>query len=143
MVYYNYRYYNPAIAKWLNRDPVEEKGGVNLYGCVNNNVINKIDLLGLICELHKKVLLPWSFIGAMPGPDANSAQHLILCHSFYVVYVRNVVEWYKCKCFGKCRNKFRRSKEVKSKLIRLSTRDPISLKEDFQVLGLLKVYMII
>ena len=47
LVYYNYRYYNPSTAKWLNRDPVEEKGGVNLYGCVNNNVINKKDNLGL------------------------------------------------------------------------------------------------
>ena len=33
--------------EWLNRDPIEEQGGLNLYGYVQNNPVNRIDPLGL------------------------------------------------------------------------------------------------
>jgi RHS repeat-associated protein len=46
--YYGYRFYNPAIGKWMTRDPLGEAGGINLYGFVGNNPDNFIDLLGLI-----------------------------------------------------------------------------------------------
>ncbi len=46
-VYYGYRYYNPETGRWLNRDPIGERGGVNLYGFVGNNPINLWDILGL------------------------------------------------------------------------------------------------
>jgi len=32
---------------WLSRDPIEEEGGINLYGYVGNNPINAVDPLGL------------------------------------------------------------------------------------------------
>ena len=35
-----------GIPYWPSRDPIEERGGVNLYGFVGNNGINKIDFLG-------------------------------------------------------------------------------------------------
>lgn len=38
---------NAETGAWLSRDPIEEKGGLNLYGFVGNNIINSIDLLGL------------------------------------------------------------------------------------------------
>ncbi|MDD4406246.1 MAG: RHS repeat-associated core domain-containing protein [Parabacteroides sp.] len=47
LVYYGYRYYSPALGRWLSRDPIEEKGGLNLYGFVNNDPVNKWDVLGL------------------------------------------------------------------------------------------------
>ena len=45
--YYGLRYYNPSTGRWLSRDPIAEKGGVNLYGMVGNNPINWVDSLGL------------------------------------------------------------------------------------------------
>ena len=39
LVYYNYRYYNTTLGRWLSRDPIEEEGGYNLYGMVDNNPI--------------------------------------------------------------------------------------------------------
>jgi RHS repeat-associated protein len=45
--YYGYRYYNSAIGKWTTRDPIEEKGGINLYQFVGNNPVNWIDPWGL------------------------------------------------------------------------------------------------
>jgi len=49
--YYGFRYYSPGMGRWLNRDPIEEAGGVNLYGFVGNDGVNQWDLLGLrSCE---------------------------------------------------------------------------------------------
>lgn len=44
---YGYRYYSPSMGRWLNRDPIEENGGVNLYAFVQNDPVNFVDLLGL------------------------------------------------------------------------------------------------
>jgi len=47
LVFYGFRYYNPQIGKWANRDPIAETGGLNLYAFVKNDPIGNIDLLGL------------------------------------------------------------------------------------------------
>jgi len=44
---YGYRYYDPVTGRWINRDPIGERGGVNLYGFVGNDVVNLLDVLGL------------------------------------------------------------------------------------------------
>ena len=41
-------YYQAEQGRWLNRDPIEERGGVNVYGFVGNNLIGNIDPLGLV-----------------------------------------------------------------------------------------------
>ena len=47
LLYYGYRYYNASTGRWPNRDPKEEKGGLNLYGFVGGNPIEALDILGL------------------------------------------------------------------------------------------------
>ena len=47
LAYYGYRYYDPRNGRWLNRDPKEERGGLNLYSMLGNNPPNEIDVLGL------------------------------------------------------------------------------------------------
>ena len=44
--YYGYRWYDPNLQRWLNRDPIQELGGINLYGFVGNDTINKVDPWG-------------------------------------------------------------------------------------------------
>jgi RHS repeat-associated protein len=45
--YYGYRFYDPANGRWPSRDPIGERGGVNLYGMVGNDAVNRMDVLGL------------------------------------------------------------------------------------------------
>ena len=45
-VKYLYRDYDPSTGRWPSRDPIGERGGVNLYGFVENAPVNKTDLLG-------------------------------------------------------------------------------------------------
>ncbi len=40
-------FYNPGAGRWLNRDPIAERGGANQYGFVNNGPANGFDALGL------------------------------------------------------------------------------------------------
>jgi len=44
---YGFRYYVPELGRWLNRDPIRERGGRNLYSVTANRTINRNDLLGL------------------------------------------------------------------------------------------------
>ena len=44
---YGYRFYDPQTGRWPSRDPIEEDGGVNLYGFVGNDGVNWVDMLGL------------------------------------------------------------------------------------------------
>ncbi len=48
LYYYGFRYYNPEMGRWLNRDPIEEQGGVNLYVFCQNDLIGSVDMLGMI-----------------------------------------------------------------------------------------------
>ena len=47
LLYYGYRYYDPVTGRWPSRDPIEEEGGINLYGMVENSAINYVDKNGL------------------------------------------------------------------------------------------------
>jgi len=56
LLYYNARYYDPALGKFLSPDNVDD--GVNRYAYVHNNPLNKADPTG-----H----CPWCIIGAIGG----------------------------------------------------------------------------
>ena len=47
MYYYLYRFYVPGLHRWLNRDPIGEEGGVNLYSLVSNRPTYSVDPTGL------------------------------------------------------------------------------------------------
>jgi RHS repeat-associated protein len=47
LYYYGRRFYDPAWGRWLNRDPIEEDGGLNLYGFCGNDGVNGVDAVGL------------------------------------------------------------------------------------------------
>jgi hypothetical protein len=47
MRYYGYRWYDPLTGRWPSRDPIEERGGLNLCGFLGNDGVGKFDIWGL------------------------------------------------------------------------------------------------
>jgi RHS repeat-associated protein len=77
VTYYGYRYYDPVTGRWPSRDPIGERGGINLYGFVENSSTNKHDLLGLEAPYSDfgwvADLLEWMFYDEQPGsPNTGS-----------------------------------------------------------------------
>ena len=60
LIGYQKRFYCPDLGRWLNRDPIEEEGGENLYAFCVNNPIFRFDLDG-------RSVLP---IFIIPDPEA-------------------------------------------------------------------------
>ena len=46
LYYYGYRFYCPWLMRWINRDPIEEDGGENVYGFVSNSPTFCVDVDG-------------------------------------------------------------------------------------------------
>ena len=47
LLYYGFRYYSSSVGRWLSKDPIEEQGGANLYGFIDNDGIDDADSFGL------------------------------------------------------------------------------------------------
>ena len=62
--YYGYRYYDPVTGRWPSRDPIGERGGINLYGFVRNEGVNNVDVLG-----ESTIIPPGSNTPAPHGGD--------------------------------------------------------------------------
>ncbi|EAQ55983.1 RHS repeat domain-containing protein [Vibrio sp. MED222] len=43
IVYFGYRFYIPSLGRWLNRDPLQEQGGINLYAYVDGDPLGYVD----------------------------------------------------------------------------------------------------
>ena len=74
LYYYGYRFYHPTLMRWLNRDPMEEDGGENLYEFCGNNGILEIDWLGCVrvSEVLGRFFNPLNFfpvLWIMPQDD--------------------------------------------------------------------------
>ncbi len=69
---YGARYYQPNLQRWLNQDPIQELGGINLYAFVGNSPQNYIDSYGMFLELPSQAI-PTIFEGAaLEGGAAGS-----------------------------------------------------------------------
>jgi len=66
-----YRAYDPTIGRWINRDPIAEFGGINLYGYVGNNPIVGIDLSGLRSKDNYSTEPEAELAGAMADFNAS------------------------------------------------------------------------
>jgi RHS repeat-associated protein len=69
LYYYGYRYYDAIAGRWPSRDPIEEKGGINMYGFVGNDGVNKWDVLGLVMLTYSQI----SFVADVQCPSGRHA----------------------------------------------------------------------
>jgi RHS repeat-associated protein len=79
LLYYGYRYYSPGQGRWLSRDPIEESGGVNLYGFAGNAPASFVDPLGQAL---------YAFDGT--GARYETWSHIAILHRSY-----RGTAWYK------------------------------------------------
>jgi RHS repeat-associated protein len=56
LYYYGFRYYKPECGRFLNRDPLEEQGSLNIYSLVFNSPIIDVDPFGLIILGDDKII---------------------------------------------------------------------------------------
>jgi hypothetical protein len=64
-------YYDPGVQRWLNRDPIYEIGGINLFGFVGNQPTSRIDPYGLSCNNSVDVAACALAAGIACGPLAS------------------------------------------------------------------------
>ena len=68
--YFGRRYYDPNLQRFVNRDPLAENGGLNLYGYCGNNPVSLVDLLGLSPTLQQVLVAAENAKGAYGGSGA-------------------------------------------------------------------------
>jgi RHS repeat-associated protein len=116
--YYGHRYYHPHTGRWLNRDPIEELGGLNLYGFIYNDGINKVDRDGRVAVADDAIIL--AAVGAIAAcaaaeawlqtPSGKQAIHDITMAATSVADA--IAEGVKTAA-EKCKRCFRRTKNCK------------------------------
>jgi RHS repeat-associated protein len=93
--YYGRRFYGPNMQRWMNRDPIAERGGLNLYRLTYNDPINRLDRFGLApCSVDE-----WAVCTA--GCRAKAGQWYLgvkSCNQTYLFFCVRVV----CTCRTKC-----------------------------------------
>ncbi len=72
---YGYRYYDPLTGRWPSRDPIEEEGGVNLYGFIRNDGVNRVDYQGLVA-VDSKAMIDAVHKGAMAAHREAEKEYL-------------------------------------------------------------------
>ena len=73
--YYGYRFYDPVDGRWLNRDPIGERGGVNLYAVCYNSALNSVDDNGLSIVSTGSGLMP-TLSNNPRNPIADESENL-------------------------------------------------------------------
>jgi hypothetical protein len=94
-MYYGYRHYDPQTGRFLGRDPIQEQGGVNLYGFVGNDGVSRIDLLGmtsLTALLEQRMLYFYNNHGNQVGSKVSNPQPGCT-RTDCITYCYQVIEW--------------------------------------------------
>jgi len=87
MYYYGYRFYDPFIQRWLNGDPVFERGGINLYRSFDAHPTGAVDpfgesIIGKVCVLGaKQIAKRMGRIGMKESVDAVKAGEYVIAKS--------------------------------------------------------------
>jgi RHS repeat-associated protein len=86
LAYYGYRYYSPELGRWINRDPIGERGGFNVYAFASNATLLAIDANGLRPVRRNCREFPWNaaFGGGILGYWSVAVQaDVLICDCCY------------------------------------------------------------
>ena len=86
-----YRAYDPDLGRWLNRDPIAEDGGLNLYGYVFGDPTNSVDRDGLRSRRYSS---------AAEAARAGAVDDLL--HASGGKIIRGAIEFGGFVCKAKC-----------------------------------------
>ncbi|MBM4309920.1 MAG: hypothetical protein FJ119_03090, partial [Deltaproteobacteria bacterium] len=75
LYYYGYRYYSSELGRWLNRDPLGERGGINLNAFVKNGPGIYADPFGLAL---------YAFDGTWNHPKMKRPTNVSILHDIYM-----------------------------------------------------------
>ena len=101
------RLYSANLSRWINRDPMEEEGGLNLYVFVGNQPLISFDDLGLSSwctppivtkiRYHKCVVIPSSVTISRGGIGTRSNGYIIW-YTAKMICQREMVREKYCLC---------------------------------------------
>ncbi len=71
LYYVRNRTYNPALGRWIQRDPIGYDGGINLYGYVESSPVGNVDASGFW------IITPTGIATAQPGDNLGGLAQLV------------------------------------------------------------------
>ena len=86
LLYYGMRFYVPELGRWINRDPIGERGGMNLYAFVGNESLNTFDVNGQYDALKLWKLILSSVANLFPN-NVPPSQMLAVGYEAQVLFV--------------------------------------------------------
>jgi len=111
LYYYGFRFYDPELGRWVNRDPIGEHGGDNLYCFVLNSAIRGKDLHGLTssadecqCCCPDDIVVDSITGPSMSGPkdefltDGTAIKAYYWGHSFDVTFTTSAIDGPRLPC---------------------------------------------
>ena len=118
LIEFGHRYYGPLDGRWKTRDPIDEEGGVNLYGFLGNDGENRWDYLGLdFIAVGKTIWRP-----TILGFSFKANNHAIIQY------------WETpCKLKDEDINKWTTAKELSLKLTQGQREDAVKLTKSVEV----------
>ncbi len=100
-------FYAPAEQRWLNRDPIQEQGGMNLYQFAGNEPIQLVDAFG-------ETAIPWPGTFPVSIPRINPATAVLAAAAAAVGIVCTAIKSHHEWCDELWENARRRCAELLS-----------------------------
>jgi RHS repeat-associated protein len=77
VIYYGFRYYDPVTGRWPSRDPIQERGGLNIYAFVGNDGVNRLDLLGQDVLINAQYGSGGYYVGMHSNNDTSNVSFTV------------------------------------------------------------------
>ena len=125
LIYYGRRFYSPTLGRFINRDPMQERGGINLFAFVLNNPTGRYDPYGLTWWddfdnwLAGVMADPaWGGLMLYLGPEAKASEEMIAGITASIKYISGAFSTIKAeKCAASASAKSLEALEAEYKIL--------------------------